>query len=86
MDETQEALKKETEKWLSKLESARSSIKTLKDSRELKAVLKNMDAYIKDTKHFLEKKDFIRAFEAVIYAWGLLEACEHLGLLERQPH
>jgi len=82
MDSTSNALKSETEKWLSRLESARSSIKILEGSKELKAVLKNIDAYIKDTRHFLEKKDFIRAFEAVVYAWGLLEACEHLGLLE----
>ena len=84
MDKTGETLKKETEKWLSKLEKERKSLRILKDSKELKAVLKNLDAYISDTRHFLEKEDFIRAFEAVIYAWGILEACEHLGIVERK--
>jgi len=83
MDKTSQALKKETEKWLAKLEKERSSMRILKDSRELKAVLKNLDAYIKDTRHFLEKGDFVRAFEAVIYAWGILETCEHLGLVKK---
>ena len=35
--------------------------------------VKNLDAYIKDTSYFLEKKDFVRAFEAVVYAWGIYE-------------
>ena len=84
MDKTQQTLKKETEKWLSKLEKDRSSLRILKESKELKAVLKNLDAYISDTTHFLEKRDFVRAFEAVIYGWGILETCEHLGLVERE--
>jgi hypothetical protein len=47
-------------------------------------VIKNMDAYIKDTRHFMEKGDFVRAFEAVIYAWGILETLEHAGLVKRE--
>ena len=83
MDPTSQVLRKETEKWLSRLEKERSSLRILKDSKELKAVLKNLDAYIKDTRHFLEKGDLVRAFEAVIYGWGILETCGHLGLVER---
>jgi len=84
MDKTGETLKKETEKWLSKLEKGRSRVHILKESKELKAVLKNLDAYISDTRHFLQKGDFIRAFEAIIYGWGILETCEHLGIVERK--
>jgi hypothetical protein len=43
-----------------------------------------MDAYIKDTSHFLEKQDFVRAFEAVIWAWGILETLEQAGLVRRE--
>ena len=84
MDKTGETLKKETEKWLSRLEKERSSIKIISEDKKLRSVLKNVDAYISDTRHFLEKGDFIRAFEAVIYAWGILETCEHLGIVERK--
>jgi hypothetical protein len=83
MDKTSETLKKETEKWLAKLEEDRPSLRIISDKKEIRGVLKNLDAYISDTKHFLEKGDLIRAFEAVVFAWGLLEACEHLGLIER---
>jgi len=82
MDKTGETLKKETEKWLSKLEKGRSRVHILKESKELKAVLKNLDAYISDTRHFLQKGDFIRAFEAIIYGWGILECLESMHLIE----
>ena len=84
MDKTAENLKKETEKWLAKLEKERASLMIVSDMKEVPRVVKNMDAYIKDTRHFLEKGDFIRAFEAVIYAWGILETLEHAGLAERK--
>jgi len=84
VDKTGETLKKETEKWLSRLEKERSSIKIISEDKKLRSVLKNVDAYISDTRHFLEKGDFIRAFEAIIYAWGILETCEHLGIVERK--
>ena len=82
MDKTAEDLKKETEKWLSKLRKERPLVKNA-GTKEVRACLKNLDAYIKDTSHFLEKGDFVRAFEAVIYAWGILETLERLGLVER---
>ena len=84
MDKTQAALKKETEKWLSKLQKERPLVKVVSPGPNVKACLKNLDAYIKDASHFLEKGDFIRAFEAVIYAWGILETLEHAGLAERE--
>ena len=83
MDPISQTLKKETDKWLAKLEKERSSLRIISEDKKLKGVLRNLDAYIKDTRHFLEKQDFIRAFEAVIYAWGILETCEHLGLVKR---
>lgn len=85
MDTTSQALKKETEKWLIRLQKERPLVRITasgpleKKSRE---ALRNMDAYIKDTSHFLEKGDFIRAFEAVVWAWGILETLESMHLIE----
>jgi len=42
-----------------------------------KEALKNIDAYLSDSKYFLEKNDLIRAFEAVIWAWAWMEIMEH---------
>jgi hypothetical protein len=77
-DETQEKLKEETEKWLEKLEDR---IKNRDSSVEQ---MENVEAYRDDTHHFLEEEDFIRAWESVIYAWGILETLERLGLFEEK--
>jgi len=84
-DATQEELKKETEKWLKRLEEATKNIKSTNklDEKTLNDLLKNMKAYISDCYHFMKKNDWIRAFEAVIYAWGIYESCLHLKLIEK---
>ncbi|MBI4021341.1 MAG: DUF357 domain-containing protein [Candidatus Aenigmarchaeota archaeon] len=66
MDQTAQTLLQETEKWLAKLEAV-----TL--PQQPKAVVANLKAYIADCKHFLKQQDYIRAFEAIIYAWGIYE-------------
>jgi len=79
MDRTEEALLKETRKWLEKLEQKK--IEPKQDSKEVKEQITNIEAYVSDCKHFLEKKDFIRAFEAVIYAWGIYDAISNMHLI-----
>ena len=76
MDDTQERLKKETNKWLERLEERLEDLNKDVDQME------NVEAYRKDTYHFLEEEDFIRAWESVIYAWGILETLERLGKFE----
>ncbi|MFO7794157.1 MAG: DUF357 domain-containing protein [Candidatus Nanohaloarchaea archaeon] len=78
MDKTQEKLKEETEKWLEKLEDRVEKRDSSVEQME------NVEAYRDDTYHFLEEEDFIRAWEAVIYAWGILETLERLGLFEEK--
>lgn len=78
MDKTQEKLKEETEKWLGKLEDRVEN----KDSSVEQ--MENVEAYRDDTYHFLEEEDFIRAWEAVIYAWGILETLERLDKFEEK--
>lgn len=76
MDRTQEKLKEETEKWLEKLEAR------VEDRDPSIEQMENVEAYRDDTYHFLEEGDYIRAWEAVIYAWGILETLERLGKFE----
>jgi len=78
MNRTQEKLKEETEKWLEKLEDR------VEDRDSSVEQMENVEAYRDDTYHFLEKKDFIRAWESVIYAWGILETLERLNLFEEK--
>ena len=82
---TDERLKAETEKWLARLEERVKSVKPVEDRLE-RAVLKNsmdnVNAYIKDCRHFLAGGDLVNAFEAIIYAWGIFETLERMKLLK----
>ena len=85
MDNLADTLRRETEKWLYRLKDAFSAFTTtgkLPDS-DLVVIRKNIDAYIRDSRYFMSKGDLVRAFEAVVYGWGLLEACQHLGLVKK---
>ena len=73
MDKTQEKLEEETIKWLEKLN------KRLEKRDQNVKQMENVLAYRDDTKHFLNEEDYIRAWESVIYAWGILETLERLG-------
>lgn len=83
MTDTDGRLESETRKWLAKIEDQASRMRVTGefDEKKLNVVIENIHAYIKDCKHFLGKRDLINAFEAVIYAWGILETCQHLGLI-----
>jgi hypothetical protein len=76
MDETQEKLEEETRKWLEKLENRLEGRD--KDVEQME----NVTAYQNDTLHFLEEDDYVRAWESVVYAWGILETLERLGKFE----
>lgn len=65
----QKNLEKEINKWLPKVKQEFQKIKKTEDI----SFLANINAYIQDAEHFLNKKDLIRAFEAVIWAWAWLE-------------
>jgi len=79
MDKTQEKLEEETRKWLEKLNDR------IEDRDESVEQMENVLAYRDDTTHFLEEEDYIRAWEAVIYAWGILETLERLGKFDQEP-
>jgi hypothetical protein len=72
MNKTQEKLEEETKKWLEKLDER------IEGKDKSVEQMENVLAYRDDTKHFLEEEDYIRAWEAVVYAWGILETLERL--------
>ena len=78
--DTEKILKEETEKWLARIEEKAIQAK-LADPKGKWAV-ENMKAYISDCKHFHKKNDFVKSFEAVVYAYGIYETALHSGLVE----
>ena len=80
--EISEQLQFETKKWLAKIKAERPKVELVDKSKA--DFLKNIDAYVADAEHFMSKKDFVRSFEAVIWAWANLEVGERLGVLERE--
>lgn len=81
MDKTETLLHEETHKWLGRLQAELPEVTVKKDDKKGAAVLKNLKAYVSDTSYFLKKKDYLRAFEAVVYAWGILETGRMAGVL-----
>lgn len=75
----EEELKQETQKWLEKIKHEREKIELGKSKVDF---VKNIDAYISDSQHFLKKNDYIRAFEAVIWAWAYLEIGQQEKLIK----
>jgi hypothetical protein len=74
--ELEELTKKEVEK----MENVLKEVK-IKDAKALE-VYNLALSYFTDAKHFLDKKDFVRAFEAIVICWAYLDACLHFGFLE----
>ncbi len=73
----EEELKKETEKWLSRIEK----IKIVEKCEKGKEFVENIKAYVKDARYFLEKGDLIRAFECVVWAWAWMEIGERIKVI-----
>ena len=71
--------KKLVGEWLTKLKKKTEKTKPI--GRKGKEFLNNIKAYIIDTKYFLEEGDYVKAWEAISFAWGLFEAGEELEIL-----
>jgi len=76
---TEKQLISETEKWLIKAEKEFEKIKP--KGKKGEEFAKNISAYLSDTKYFSKKKDYVRAFEAVIWAWAWIEIGKEVGVL-----
>ena len=70
----------QTKKWLEKAKEEMQNA-VIKDESKADA-LRNAKNYIKDCSSFIEKNDWVRAFEAVIYAYGILDTLKRLGIIE----
>jgi len=75
----EEEIVKETKRQLEKIEKIRKKVEV---KRKGKKILENIDAYISDCKYFLEKKKYLLAFEAIVWAWAWLEICKELKILD----
>ena len=75
-----EKLLEETLKMIEKIEPMINKIDVVGDKGE--EMLENTKAYVSDSKHFLKEKDFVRAFESIVFAYGILETCEELGVFK----
>jgi hypothetical protein len=73
-------IKDETVKMTKKIESLIDKIEVKDDKGE--EMLVNMKAYISDSKHFLGDKNYLKSFEAIVWAWAILEICEELGVFK----
>lgn len=70
----------EIEKWTRKAKEKRKKIKLMDKSKE--NMIKNIDAYISDTEHFMKKGDLIRSFEAIVWAFAWIEILEELKIIK----
>jgi len=84
--EERERLERETKKWLERLEKELSqAVPTERlDPEAIRSVMENIRAYISDCKHFMQKRDWVLAFEAITYAWGIFETCQRFGLIKKR--
>lgn len=73
---TESTLISETEKWLRKIQDIEKPAVNTKHERE---AWDNVQAYIEDAEFFRKKQDWVRAFEACIWAWAFYEAVFKFG-------
>lgn len=78
----EEDLRAETEKWLLRAEEALEAVSARGEEGERFRI--NVAAYLSDSRHFMEKGDLLRAFEAVIWAWAWIEIGLEVGVLVKK--
>lgn len=72
-------LRREIDKWTEKIKEERKRIELADSSK--KDFLKNIDAYISDSRYFLEQGKLIESFEALIWSWAYITIGKELGIL-----
>jgi len=75
-----EALKAAAEKEIARMEAVFKELKVV--NADAMALYNLAVSYFSDSKHFLAKGDFLRAFEAVVIAWAYCDAGLHLRTFE----
>jgi len=82
MENTDRMLEEEIDKWTARLEPALETAEAIDSNGQ--ELLDNAGAYLKDSKHFREKRDLVRAFEAIVWAWANVEIGQNLSLIEKE--
>ncbi len=72
-------LKDEIRKWSLKLDEALKTTSPMSDKGS--EFLANIKAYQKDSIYFFERKDLVRSFEALIWAWSWIEIGKEIDVL-----
>ena len=76
-------LKERTEKEINMMEKVFRFLSVKNGENKLSSEFFDMASnYFSDSKFFMEKKDYIRAFEAVVISWAYLDAGIKAGLFE----
>ncbi|MEE9323152.1 MAG: DUF357 domain-containing protein [Candidatus Aenigmarchaeota archaeon] len=78
-------LRKEIGKWTKRIGKEIKKVKPRdhdKENEHLLEKIENINAYIKDSRYFLEKGDLIRSFEAIVWAWAWLQILKELGVFK----
>jgi hypothetical protein len=71
-------MREETIKMIEKIEPLIDKIEI--NGKKGEEMMENMKAYVSDSKHFLKNKNYLKAFEAIVWAWAILEICEELDV------
>ena len=69
-------------KWTEKIKPIVNKLKAKDDKGQ--QMLTNLKAYISDSKHFMKQGDYVRSFEAIVWAWAIYEICEELDVLVKE--
>ncbi|MDD1752178.1 MAG: DUF357 domain-containing protein [Methanotrichaceae archaeon] len=81
-DNIEENLRNETTKWLERAEQLFCGIAISGVNSGHEHFMRNISAYISDSKYFLKEGDLIRAFESVVWAWAWIEIGLEMGILK----
>ena len=71
-------MREETIKMIEKIEPLIDKIEV--NDKKGEEMMENMKAYVSDSKHFLKNKNYLKSFEAIVFAYGILETCIDLGV------
>jgi len=66
-------------KWIDKITPFLERLRASNDKGD--GVIDNINSYVSDSRHFLEKGDLVLAFESMIWAWALFETGQELGAI-----
>jgi hypothetical protein len=73
-------MREETIKMIEKIEPLIDKIEV--NGKKGEEMMENMKAYVSDSKHFLKNKNYLKSFEAIVWAWAILEICEELDVFK----